>query len=92
MKVLVTDPIADVGVTILRQCAQVDIQLGLTPEEFALNYRQLRSPCSPQPDQSDVRYIDTAEHAIAMLLSQVRHIPEAGKSKYFYRESDKCKS
>ena len=34
MKVLITDPIAEVGVEILRQCAQVDIQPGPTPEQL----------------------------------------------------------
>ena len=34
MKVLITDQIADVGVETLRQCAQVDIKLGLAPEEL----------------------------------------------------------
>ncbi|GAI06805.1 unnamed protein product, partial [marine sediment metagenome] len=33
MKVLVTDPIADEGIDILRSYAQVDIKLGLKPEE-----------------------------------------------------------
>lgn len=34
MKVLVTDPIADEGIDILRSYAQVDIKLGLKPEEI----------------------------------------------------------
>ena len=34
MKVLVTDPIADISVEILRQGAQVDIQLGPTAEQL----------------------------------------------------------
>ncbi|MFC2001989.1 phosphoglycerate dehydrogenase [Chloroflexota bacterium] len=34
MKVLITDPIAEVGVKVLRQCAQVDIKLAPTPEQL----------------------------------------------------------
>ncbi len=34
MKVLVTESIADEGIDILRSCAQVDVKLGLAPEEI----------------------------------------------------------
>ncbi len=34
MKILIADPISDDGIDILRSCAQVDIKLGLTPEEL----------------------------------------------------------
>jgi D-3-phosphoglycerate dehydrogenase len=34
MKVLITEPISDEGIDILRNCAQVDIKLGLAPEEI----------------------------------------------------------
>lgn len=119
MKVLVTDPIADVGVKILRQCAQVDIQLNLTPEQLRSiigNYEALvvRSQTKVTTDIIDAadnlriigragvgvdnidvdaatrrgiivvnspegNIVSTAEHAIAMLLSLVRHIPEADR-------------
>ena len=34
MKVLVTDPISEEGIAILRDCAQVDMKVGLKPEEI----------------------------------------------------------
>ena len=34
MKVLIADPISDEGIDILRDHAQVDIKLGLAPEEL----------------------------------------------------------
>jgi len=34
MKALITEPISDEGIDILRSCAQVDIKLGLKPEEL----------------------------------------------------------
>ena len=34
MRVLVTEPIADEGIEVLRSCAEVDVKLGLKPEEI----------------------------------------------------------
>ncbi|MBI2869547.1 MAG: phosphoglycerate dehydrogenase [Chloroflexi bacterium] len=34
MKVLVTDPLSDEGIELLRKCAQVDVKIGLKPDEI----------------------------------------------------------
>lgn len=34
MKILVTEPLGDIGLAILRESAEVDVQLGLTPQEL----------------------------------------------------------
>lgn len=119
-KVLVSDPIDQVGIDILSQVAQVDIKTGLPPEELvriipeydALMIRsgtrvtqaiidagtQLKiiGRAGVGVDNVDVpaatkrgivvvnspegNTIAAAEHAIAMMLSLSRHIPDANQS------------
>jgi D-3-phosphoglycerate dehydrogenase len=117
MKVLITEPISDEGIDILRHHAQVDIKLGLKPEELisiigdyeALVVRsqtqvsakviaagkklQVIARAGAGIDNIDVaeatqrgivvvnaptgNTISAAEHAIALMLSLARHIPQA---------------
>lgn len=117
MKVLITDPISDEGIDILRNHAEVDVRLGLKPEEIisiigdyeALVVRsqtqvsakviaagkklQVIARAGVGIDNIDVEEatqrgimvvnaptgntISAAEHAIALMLSLARHIPQA---------------
>jgi len=117
MKVLVTEPISEEGLDILRNHADVDLRLGLTPEEImsiigdyeALVVRsqtrvsakviqagkklQVIARAGVGIDNVDVEEatrrgilvvnaptgntISAAEHAIALMLSLARHIPQA---------------
>ena len=117
MKVLIADPISDEGIDILRNHAEVDVRLGLKPEEIisiigdyeALVVRsqtqvsaeviaagkklQVIARAGVGIDNIDVEEatqrgimvvnaptgntISAAEHAIALMLSLARHIPQA---------------
>ncbi len=117
MKVLITEPISDEGIDILRNHAEVDVRLGLKPEEVisiigdyeALVVRsqtqvsakviaagkklQVIARAGVGIDNIDVEEatqrgimvvnaptgntISAAEHAIALMLSLARHIPQA---------------
>src|SRR4028119_1785750 len=119
-KVLVSDPIDQVGIDILSQVAQVDVKTGLPPEELIrivpeYDAMMIRSETKVTKeiieaaaqlkiigragvgvDNVDVpaatrkgivvvnspegNTIAAAEHAIAMMLSMSRHIPEANAS------------
>ena len=119
-KVLVSDPIDQAGIDILSQVAQVDVKIGLSPEEMvkiipdydALMIRsgshitkeiieagtQLKiiGRAGVGVDNVDVNAatrqgivvvnspegntIAAAEHALAMMLSLTRHIPDANSS------------
>ncbi|EAZ91627.1 phosphoglycerate dehydrogenase [Crocosphaera chwakensis] len=119
-KVLVSDPIDQVGIDILSQVAQVDVKTGLPPEELVkiipeYDAMMLRSGTRVTKeiivagtqlkiigragvgvDNIDVpaatrqgivvvnspegNTIAAAEHALAMMLSLSRHIPEANQS------------
>ena len=117
MKVLITEPISDEGIDILRNHTEVDVRLGLKPEEIisiigdyeALVVRsqtqvsdkviaagkklQVIARAGVGVDNIDVEEatqrgivvvnaptgntISAAEHAIALMLSLARHIPQA---------------
>ena len=119
-KVLVSDPIDQVGVEILSQVAQVDVKTGLPPEELvkiipeydammlrsgtrvtkeiieAATQLKIIGRAGVGVDNIDVQAatrqgivvvnspegntIAAAEHALAMMLSLSRHIPEANQS------------
>ncbi|MFC2001287.1 phosphoglycerate dehydrogenase [Chloroflexota bacterium] len=117
MKVLVTDPLSEEGINILRSCAQVDVKTGLKPEEIiatigdyeALLVRsqtkvtaeiieagkklQVIGRAGVGIDNIDVdaatrcgivvvnaptgNTVSAAEHAVALMLTLARHIPQA---------------
>ena len=117
MKVLVTDPLSEEGIDVLRGSAQVDVKVGLKPEEIvsiigdyeALVVRsqtkvtadiieagkklQVIARAGVGIDNVDVETatrhgivvvnaptgntVSAAEHAIALMLSLARHIPQA---------------
>ena len=119
-KVLVSDPIDQVGIDILSQVAQVDVKTGLPPEELvkiipeydammlrsgtrvtkdiiaAATHLKIIGRAGVGVDNIDVpaatrqgivvvnspegNTIAAAEHALAMMLSLSRHIPEANQS------------
>ena len=119
-KVLVSDPIDQVGIDILSQVAQVDVKTGLPPEELikivpeydammirsetrvtkeiieAATQLKIIGRAGVGVDNVDVpaatrkgivvvnspegNTIAAAEHALAMMLSLSRHIPEANQS------------
>jgi len=119
-KVLVSDPIDQVGIDILSQVAQVDIKIGLTPEQLVQvipEYDALMIRSGTQVTQAVIEAgtqlkiigragvgvdnvdvstatrrgilvvnspegntIAAAEHAVAMMLSLSRHIPDANQS------------
>ncbi len=119
-KVLVSDPIDQVGIDILSQVAQVDIKIGLPPEELvrimpeydalmirsgtrvtkemieAATQMKIIGRAGVGVDNVDVpaatragivvvnspegNTIAAAEHALAMMLSLSRHIPDANQS------------
>ena len=117
MKVLITDPVSDEGIDILRNHAEVDVRAGLKPEEIISiigDYEALMVRSQTQVsaeviaagkklhviaragvgvDNIDIEEatqrgivvvnaptgntISAAEHAIALMLSLARHIPQA---------------
>lgn len=119
-KVLVSDPIDQVGIDILSQVAHVDVKTGLSPEELIQiipDYDALMIRSGTQVTQSIIdaatqlkiigragvgvdnvdvpaatrrgivvvnspegNTVAAAEHAVAMMLSLSRHIPDANQS------------
>ena len=66
MKVLVTDPIADVGVEILRQWAEVDVQLAPTPEQLQSVIGRYEALIVRSQTKVTSNIIDTADNLLVI--------------------------
>lgn len=66
MKVLVTDPIADVGVEILRQWAEVDVQLAPTPEQLQSVIGRYEALIVRSQTKVTPNIIDTADNLLVI--------------------------